>query len=83
MHNKSDYQKQFCDAKVILRGVKLWLTSKQPTPWSNYFFTPRIAETDPNAKIFYQENPNYLQDFATIKKEHKKLEEQEANEKNN
>ena len=79
---KAIMKNSLCDAKVILRGIKLWITKKQASPWSNYYFTPNLQETDDNTQLFYHENPNYLQDFTATKQEHKKLEEQEANEKN-
>ena len=68
-----------CDAKVIGDGIKLWIAGKQKTPWSNYIFTPDLTPTDDilqkNTELFYQENPNFLEDFAKVKQEHQKLEE--------
>lgn len=68
-----------CDSKIIFNGVKMWLKGEQPTPWSNYYFEPDLSHLenplDENSGLFYQENPNYLQDFEDLKQEHQKLEE--------
>lgn len=32
----------FCNVGVIGEGLKLWMTGKQPAPWSNYLFEPEI-----------------------------------------
>ncbi|MBR1604753.1 MAG: hypothetical protein IJ660_01435 [Alphaproteobacteria bacterium] len=76
---KAVVKNSWCDSKVIGQGIKLWLQKQQPAPWSNYFFTPDLShlETSINehAELFYQENPNYIQDFENLKREHKKLEE--------
>lgn len=69
-----------CDAKVIYQGISQWIEGKQDYPWSNYYFTPDLSHLqttlDENSELFYQENPNYIQDFEELQKEHKKLEGQ-------
>lgn len=73
-----------CDAKVILRGFRLWLKGEQPRPWSNYIFIPEIKPADnalyENSELFYQENPEYRQDFEKLKQNHQKLEEENTHE---
>ena len=68
-----------CDTKIIFNGLKMWVHGEQSAPWSNYFFEPDLSHLknplNENAELFYQENPNYLQDFEDLKQEHKKLEE--------
>lgn len=39
----------WCDAKVIGSGFKLWVTGKQPAPWSNYIFKPELSESENDA----------------------------------
>ena len=72
-----------CDAGVIIRGIRLWLKGKQPRPWSNYIFVPEINYHDnplyENSELFYQENPDYRQDFEKLKQNHQQLEEDNAN----
>lgn len=82
---KAVLKNSLCDARVITKGIHLWLQAKQSTPWSNYFFKPDLSHiqnfTDPNAKLFYEENKDYLKDFEQVKENNKKLEELENNDK--
>ena len=72
-----------CDIKVIGHGINLWITGKQPKPWSNYFFTPDLSHIDnsldKNAQLFYEENPDFMEDFENLKENYKKLEEMNKN----
>lgn len=72
-------QNSLCDAKIIGQGVKLWIRGEQAAPWSNYIFAPDTSDTQlelpENEELFYNENPNFRQDFEQVKKEHQKLEE--------
>ena len=72
-----------CDAKVIGKGLKMWISGEQPAPWSNYFFSPDLSHleqvSDENVELFYQENPNHLQDFEDVKNNYRNLEESKAN----
>lgn len=71
-----------CDTGVIMRGINLWFKGGQPRPWSNYLFTPEINHPDnllyENSELFYQENPDYRQDFEQLKQNHKQLEKDNA-----
>lgn len=73
-----------CDLKVIGQGLSLWVKGEQSTPWSNYLYQPDLSHLEnnlnENSKLFYKENPNYLEDFEQVKQEHQKLEESNSNE---
>ncbi len=74
-----------CDSKVIIEGVKLWIDGKQPAPWSNYYFKPDLSHLqnilNENAELFYEENPDYIKDFETLKKDYENLEEKTKHDK--
>lgn len=76
---KAVVKNSWCDSKVIGQGIKLWLQGKQSNPWSNYYFTPDLSHIETalneNTELFYQENPNYIEDFEKLKQKHQKLEE--------
>ena len=76
---KAVIQNGWCDAKVIGQGIKLWINREQSAPWSNYYFTPDLSHVqnalNEHSELFYQENPNYIEDFEKLKQEHQKLEE--------
>ena len=80
---KAVIRNSVCDAEIICNGFTLWIKGQQKTPWSNYMFIPDLSHKkdfyDTSAKIFYQENPDYLQDFENLKQTHKKLEEEIQN----
>lgn len=84
---KAVIKNSMCDADVIFNGFTLWIKGQQKTPWSNYIFTPDLSHkkdlSDTNSEIFYQENPNYLQDFEELKQTNKKLEEETQNDTKN
>lgn len=70
---KAILKNSWCDAKVIGQGMKDWLKGTQPTPWSNYMFIPELYDTTDDE--FYQENPDYIQDFTQTKKQGIQLEQ--------
>lgn len=81
------FKNSACDAKVIGQGLKLWVSGKQSTPWSNYYFTPDLSHLDntleENAELFYEENPNFMEDFEKLKEDYKKLVETNENDEKN
>lgn len=69
-----------CDAKIILAGLGDWVKGRQPTPWSNYFFTPDLnadGETEAEVQEFYQDNPNLREDMKRLKQLNENLEQQQ------
>ena len=83
----SVFKNSVCDAKIIGQGLKLWINRKQPAPWSNYYFTPDLSHIDntleENAQLFYEENPDFMDDFEKLKEDYQKLEEMNQNDQNN
>lgn len=73
-----------CDAEVVLMGLGDWVKDRQPTPWSNYFFTPDLASDEdvaPEVAEFYQDNPNLRQEMHQLEALHEQLlKNQEADE---
>lgn len=69
----------WCDFKIVGQGFKLWFEGKQKAPWSNYIFTPKIAEDNAeNAEEmqqFRQDNPNLKLELEYMKKLNQELEE--------
>ena len=62
-----------CDAAVVLTGLGDWVKGKQPSPWSNYFFTPDLEpeeELAPEVQEFYQDNPNLRRDMKQLEAMH-------------
>lgn len=80
---KAVIRNSICDAEIIFKGFALWTKGQQDTPWSNYIFIPDLSHkkdfSDVNSELFYNENPNYLQDFEKLKQTNKKLEEEIQN----
>lgn len=66
----------WCDAKVIGRGVKNWVTGKQSAPWSNYIFIPRVPvdQEDEHLQEYYKNNPNIGAEMQELKELNKELE---------
>lgn len=65
-----------CDAAVVLTGLGDWVKGKQPSPWSNYFFTPDLEpeeELAPEVQEFYQDNPNLRRDMKQLEAMHEQL----------
>ncbi len=79
----------WCDVQVIGKGIKLWIKGEQPTPWSNYIFTPDLRPLDEDGEVindeelqkYYQENPNMQEDMNKLINLHHKLNEELDNEK--
>ncbi len=70
-----------CDAKIILAGLGDWVKGRQPTPWSNYFFTPDLTpdeEDEAEVQEFYQDNPNLREDMNRLKQLNENLEQQQS-----
>ena len=68
----------FCDIGVIKDGVVKWAQGQQARPWSNYYFTPELPQTDQAqdelVQEFYQNNPDLAGEMARLKKLNKELE---------
>ncbi len=72
----------FCNIGVIGKGVMLWISKKQPTPWSNYLFTPetkRPSATDdiePEESLaeYYLNTPDIAAEMSELQKLNQKLE---------
>ncbi len=74
-----------CDLKIIGQGFRLWIKGEQSAPWSNYLYSPDLShlnnDLNENSELFYEENPNFLQDFEKVKQDYQKLEESNSNDK--
>ena len=72
-----------CDFRVIGEGFTLWLNNKQPTPWSNYIFEPKINESsffDEAAREEYlKNNPDVKAEMIRLNELRKGLENAENN----
>lgn len=81
---KAVLNNSLCNAKIITKGFRLWINNKQPTPWSNYLFTPDLTPNQnslyENSELFYQENPNFQQDFQKLKQDYHQLEKETTHE---
>lgn len=66
----------FCDSKVIIDGLSLWVKGEQPRPWNNYWFAPEYPqeEMDEGMAEYYQENPDILQQMNKLKQQNQELE---------
>lgn len=75
---KAILNNSWCDAKVIGKGIKNWLSGQQPTPWSNYIFQPELPTDelfDEAAKAEYlQTNPDMIQEMEQLKQFNEELE---------
>lgn len=71
-------ENSWCDAKVIGRGVKNWLSGKQSAPWSNYIFIPELPADElfdeAAQKEYFQNNPDSLQEMQELKQLNEELE---------
>lgn len=69
----------WCDAKVIGRGVSLWVEGKQKTPWANYIFEPELQVDEyPDDEIlqeFYDNNPDMEFDLHKLNNLSRELDE--------
>jgi len=63
----------YCDLKVVAKGIDLWAKGSQPTPWSNYLFSPELYQ-DEEIKKFYQDNPNIDEEMNRLIELNTKLE---------
>lgn len=75
-----------CDFKVVLDGAKAWAEGKQPAPWSNYLFEPKLpepeaAEDDAAIKAYYAENPHSEEDMLKLQQDWDTLEKEWNNAK--
>ena len=66
-------------AKVIGRGVSLWVEGKQKTPWANYIFEPELQVDEyPDDEIlqeFYDNNPDMEFDLHKLNNLSRELDE--------
>lgn len=69
----------WCDMRVVGKGLSLWLSGEQKTPWSNYIFTPELEDSedteDEELIQFRKENPHLDLELEYMKKLNKQLEE--------
>ena len=61
-----------CYTKVIYKGLADFIKGEQPTPWSNYFFTPEISsaqltENSPEMEELLFAEPHLIDGFNGIK----------------
>lgn len=79
-------QNSWCDAKVIGKGIKSWLTGKQKTPWANYIYTPELPvpenEDSQELRDFYAENPDLRLDMLKLHMLSNELDKKIAEEEN-
>ena len=72
----------FCNVGVIGEGLKLWMTGKQPAPWSNYLFEPEIkrpsatddVEPEESLEEYYQNTPDIAAEMDELQKLNQQLE---------
>lgn len=72
----------FCNIKVIGEGVKLWLTGRQPAPWSNYLFAPDVkrpsavddVEPEESLEEYYRDTPDIAAEMENLKELNQQLE---------
>ncbi len=59
-----------CEIDVIYEGIKLWMNKKQPYPWSNYIFKPKLLSS-----VYIDEKAveEYLKKYPNVKDDMKKL----------
>lgn len=79
---KGILKNSWCEMKVIGRGMKLWVSGQQKTPWSNYIFVPEIVRDDDNfdedaRREHLKNNPDFVTEMQELKKLNEELENEQ------
>ncbi len=79
---KGILQNSWCEVTVVGRGIKLWISGQQETPWSNYLFVPEKAsendDFDQEARQEYlKNNPDFVSEMQELKKLNEELENEQ------
>ena len=62
-----------CDVNVIADGFGRWLRGQQSRPWSNYYFTPDLSESEDEEdyldgqKEYYEAHPDMRETMRQLK----------------
>ena len=71
-----------CEIDIIHKGIKLWIDDKQPYPWSNYIFKPKLPSSiyidEEAVKEYLKEYPNVKDDMEKLHLLRKDLENENA-----